>query len=79
MLNEIMHINDEEEARRILMKLGNGLAQVDAYIAEWKKAKATHAAKAKVEPVVVQKVVTASAVESKVEAPKQTKFPFLKK
>jgi len=48
MINEIMQIDDEDEARRILMKLGNGLTQVDAYIAEWKAAKAPKPAPAPV-------------------------------
>jgi len=39
MIEEIKNINDENEARRILMKLGNGLAQVEIYIKEWKEIK----------------------------------------
>jgi hypothetical protein len=65
MLNEVMHIEDEHEARRILMKLGNGLAQVDSYIVQWKEAKPAS--------VVVQKVVTNVDVEKETEAPKQPK------
>lgn len=53
MLNEIMHINEEAEARRILMKLGNGMTQVAQYLEEWRKAKEV----AKPAPVV-QKVIT---------------------
>jgi len=60
MINEIMQIDDEDEARRILMKLGNGLTQVDAYIAEWKAAKAPKPAPAPVK----QKVVSATSVEA---------------
>ena len=69
MLNEVMHIEDEDEARRILMKLGNGLGQVDSYIVQWKEAKAP----AKPASVVVQKVVTNVDVEKETEAPKQPK------
>ena len=58
MLEHVMNIDDEEEARRILMKLGNGLTQVDMYIAEWKTAKTP----AKPAPIT-QKVGTAAAVE----------------
>lgn len=71
MLKEIMHLDDETEARRILMKLGNGLPQVDSFIIEWKAAK--EAAKPKVKPVIVQKVVTATEVEKEVDTPKQSK------
>ena len=54
MINDIIHLDDETEARRILMRLGNGLTQVDMYIEEWKKAKEDS------KPVVTTKVVTAS-------------------
>lgn len=74
MLNEVMHIEDENEARRILMKLGNGLGQVDAYIVQWKEAKTA----AKPAPVVVQKVVTNVDVEKEAEVPKQPKTVITK-
>lgn len=77
MINEIMHLDDEEEARRILMRLGNGLPQVDSFILEWKAAK--EAAKPKVKPVITQKVVTETDVEKEVEAPKQVKVSTVKK
>ena len=68
-----MHINDEAEARRILMKLGNGLTQVDSYMAEWKAAKAP-----KPEPIK-QKVVTATATEKEVAAPVKPKSTIITK
>jgi hypothetical protein len=71
MLKEIIHLDDEEEARRILMRLGNGLPQVDAFILEWKVAK--EASKPKIKPVIVQKVVTETEVEKEVDTPKQVK------
>ena len=71
MLKEIIHLDDEEEARRILMRLGNGLPQVDAFIIEWKASK--EASKPKIKPVVVQKVVTETEVEKEVDTPKQVK------
>jgi hypothetical protein len=77
MLNEIMHLEDEAEARRILMKLGNGLPQVESFIEEWKAAKEVIKPKAK--PVVTQKVVTETDVEKEVEAPKQVKVSTVKK
>jgi len=67
MLKEIIHLDDEDEARRILMRLGNGLPQVDAFIIEWK------ASKLKIKPVVVQQVVTETEVEKEVDTPKQVK------
>lgn len=67
MLKEIIHLDDEDEARRILMRLGNGLPQVDAFIIEWKSSKP------KIKPVVVQKVVTETEVEKEVDTPKQVK------
>lgn len=66
MLQEIMHIDDEDEARRILMRLGNGLPQVDSFIEEWKSLK-------KPAPVVIQKVVTEEKIETETQAPKQVK------
>ncbi len=66
MLNEIMHIDDESEARRILLKLGNGIGQAEAFLEEWRKAK-------KPATVVVQKVVTEKELETQTEAPKQVK------
>lgn len=77
MINEIMHLDDEDEARRILMRLGNGLPQVDSFIVEWKAAK--EAAKPKVKPVITQKVVTKTEVEKEVEVPKQVKVSTVKK
>lgn len=77
MLNEIMHINDEDEARRILMKLGNGLTQVDSYVAEWKAAKAPKPAP-KPEPIK-QKVVTATATEKEVAVPVKPKSTIVTK
>ena len=77
MLNEIMHIDDEAEARRILMKLGNGLTQVDTYIAEWKVAKAPKPAP-KPEPIK-QKVVTATTTEKEVTAPVKPKSTIVTK
>ena len=74
MLEHVMNIDDEEEARRILMKLGNGLTQVDMYIAEWKAAKAA----AKPAPVK-QKVVTEAAVEKETAAPAKSKTTIIKK
>lgn len=68
MLNEIMHIDDENEARRILLKLGNGIGQAEAFLEEWKKSKKPAPA-----PVVVQKVVTEKEVEKQTEVPKQVK------
>jgi hypothetical protein len=55
MLEHIKHIKDEAEARRLLMKLGNGPVQVEQYIAEWKQLF-----------VVKQKVVTATSTETEV-------------
>jgi len=77
MINEIMHLDDETEARRILMRLGNGLPQVDSFIIEWKAAK--EAIKPKIKPVVTQKVVTETDVEKEVEEPKQVKVSTVKK
>jgi hypothetical protein len=74
MLEHVMNIDDEEEARRILMKLGNGLTQVDMYIAEWKAAKTA----AKPAPIK-QKVVTAAAVEKETAAPAKSKTTIIKK
>lgn len=54
MINEIIHLDDEAEARRILMRLGNGMTQVEMYIEEWKKAKEAS------KPVITTKVVTES-------------------
>ena len=71
MLKEIIHLDDEDEARRILMRLVNGLPQVDYFILEWKAAK--EAFKPKIKPVVVQKVVTETEVEKEVDTPKQVK------
>jgi hypothetical protein len=71
MLKEIIHLDDEDEARRILMRLGNGLPQVDTFIIEWKASK--EASKPKIKPVVVQKVVTETEVEKEVDTPKQVK------
>jgi hypothetical protein len=71
MLKEIIHLDNEDEARRILMRLGNGLPQVDAFIIEWKSAK--EASKPKIKPVIVQKVVTETEVEKEVDTPKQAK------
>jgi hypothetical protein len=71
MLKEIIHLDDEEEARRILMRLGNGLPQVDSFILEWKAAKED--SKPKIKPVIVQKVVTETEVEKEVDTPKQVK------
>lgn len=77
MLNEIIHLDDEDEARRILMRLGNGLPQVDSFILEWKAAK--ELAKPKSKPVITQKVVTETEVEKEVEVPKQVKVSTIKK
>ena len=69
MLKEIMHLDDEDEARRILMRLGNGLPQVDAFILDWKAAKE----EAKPKPSITQKVVTATSVVKETEVPTQAK------
>jgi len=74
MIENIMNIDDEEEARRILMRLGNGLTQVDMYINDWKAAKAA----AKPAPVK-QKVVTAAAVEKETAAPAKSKTTIVTK
>lgn len=50
MLKEIEKITDEAEARTILMRLGNGLTQVEMLIKEWKNSK--------------NKVITETAVET---------------
>ena len=73
MLKEIMHLDDETEARRILMRLGNGLPQVDSFIADWKAAKEEVIPVVKVSPVVTQKVVTNTKIEKVVVAPAQIK------
>lgn len=39
MLKEVMHLDDEEKVRALLMRLGNGLTQVEMYLEEWRKAK----------------------------------------
>lgn len=72
MLKEIIHLDDETEARRILMRLGNGMPQVDAFIEEWKAAK--EASKpVVVKPTITQKVVTTTEVEKEIDAPVQVK------
>ena len=73
MLKEIIHLDDEVEARRILMRLGNGLPQVDSFIAEWKAAREEAKPVVKVAPVITQKVVTNSRIEKEVEVPTQDK------
>ena len=73
MLKEIIHLDDEAEARRILMRLGNGLPQVDSFIAEWKAAREEAKPVVKVAPVITQKVVTNSRIEKEVEVPTQDK------
>jgi len=73
MLKEIIHLDDEAEARRILMRLGNGLSQVDSFILEWKSAKEEAMPVVKVAPVVTQKVVTNTKIEKVVVAPAQIK------
>jgi hypothetical protein len=73
MLKEIIHLDDEAEARRILMRLGNGLSQVDSFILEWKAAKEEAMPVVKVAPVVTQKVVTNTKIEKVVVAPAQIK------
>lgn len=69
MLKEIIHLDNEEEARRILMRLGNGLPQVEAFIEEWKAAKTP----IEVKPVVVQKTTTNIKIEEEVDIPTQEK------
>jgi hypothetical protein len=69
MLKEIMHLDDEAEARRILMRLGNGLSQVDTFILDWKAAKE----EAKPKITITQKVVTAISVVKETEVPTQAK------
>lgn len=69
MLKEIMHLDDEAEARRILMRLGNGIPQVDAFILDWKAAKE----EAKPKVIITQKVVTATRVVKETEVPTQAK------
>jgi hypothetical protein len=69
MLKEIMHLDDETEARRILMRLGNGLPQVDAFILDWKAAKE----EAKPKVTITQKVVTSTKVAKEAEIPTQDK------
>ena len=69
MLKEIMHLDDEAEARRILMRLGNGLPQVDVFILDWKAAKE----EAKPKITITQKVVTATSVVKETEVPTQAK------
>jgi len=69
MLEEIMNIDDEDEARTILMKRGNGLGQVELYIEEWKKAKA--ASKPAPAPIK-KKVVSATSVETVATAKPKT-------
>lgn len=75
MLKEIIHLNDEQEARRILMRLGNGLPQVENFISEWKAAKEEkiQVVESKAKPVITQKVVTNTEVEKEAEIPLQTK------
>jgi NAD-dependent DNA ligase len=73
MLKEIIHLDDEAEARRILMRLGNGLPQVDSLILEWRAAKEEAMPVVKVAPVVTQKVVTNTKIEKVVVAPTQIK------
>lgn len=63
MLEYIKDIKDEEEARRLLMKLGNGLAQVEQLISEWKKLF-----------VVKQKVMTSTATETATKPPVANKI-----
>lgn len=64
MLDYIKNITDEAEARRILMKLGNGLTQVEEFISEWKALK----------PKVKQKVVVESSTETTSQLPKTNKI-----
>ena len=64
-----MHLDDETEARRILMRLGNGIPQVDSFILDWKAAKE----EAKPKPIITQKVVTTTKVAKEVEVPTQDK------
>ena len=73
MLKEVIHLDDEAEARRILMRLGNGLPQVDSLILEWRAAKEEAMPVVKVAPVVTQKVVTNTKIEKVVIAPTQIK------
>lgn len=73
MLKEVIHLDDEAEARRILMRLGNGLPQVDSLILEWRAAKEEAMPVVKVAPVVTQKVVTNTKIEKVVVAPAQIK------
>lgn len=69
MLKEIIHLDDETEARRILMRLGNGLPQVEMFIEEWRIAKTP----IEVKPVVVQKTTT-TKIEKEEEIPTQAKI-----
>lgn len=65
MLEYIKDITDEEEARRLLMKLGNGLCQVEQFISEWKALQ---------KPVVKQKVMNSSTTETVVKPPVSNKI-----
>lgn len=70
MLKEIIHLDNEEEARRILARRGNGIPQIEAFILEWK------AAREEVKPIfptIVQKVVTSTKIDKEVEVPTQDK------
>jgi hypothetical protein len=63
MLEYIKDIKDETEARRILMKLGNGLVQVEQFISEWKNLF-----------VVKQKVMTNTTTETATKPPVANKI-----
>jgi hypothetical protein len=65
MLEYIKDITDEEEARRLLMKLGNGLCQVEQFISEWKALQ---------KPVVKQKVMNSSTTETVAKPPVSNKI-----
>lgn len=77
MLKEVIHLDDETEVRRILMRLGNGLPQVEMYLEEWRNARETKIPAVK--PVITQKVVTETEVEKEVETPKQVKVSTVTK
>lgn len=70
MIKEILHLDDELEARRILMRLGNGLPQVDAFIESWKEIKNS---KPIIKAATTQKVSTTTSTEKETDIPVNAK------